>query len=112
MSKNITSILLDMLQASEKIQKYVKGKDFSAFETDDMCHSAVIRHLEIIGEAANRIPKEFHQSNPQIPWKNMIGMRNILIHAYEDVLMEEVWNAATNSIPELIAHLKRLLDDK
>jgi uncharacterized protein with HEPN domain len=88
----------------------VAGKDIEQLEGDKMCYSAVIRQLEIIGEAANRISKEFQAKHPEIPWRKVIGMRNVLIHAYDDVTVDEVWRAATISVPELVKLLEPYLE--
>jgi len=71
-----------------------------------MCQSAVIWQLEIIGEATKRLSIPFRDNHPDIPWQKMAGMRDILIHAYDAVDLDEVWNAANQSIPRLIEQLE------
>lgn len=68
MSKPVVSLLLDIQHACQRILSYTDGLSFDVFEQDDICYSAVIRQLEIIGEAANRIPKTFHIEHADIPW--------------------------------------------
>lgn len=94
--------LEDMLEAARLINQFVAGIDAQGFERDLMRQSAVIRQLEIIGEAAKCVSPDFKAANPQIPWRKMAGMRDILIHVYHGVDLKEVWIAATNSIPNLI----------
>jgi uncharacterized protein with HEPN domain len=81
--------LLDMLEASEKIQSFLKNKTFEDFLKDDMLRAAVERNLEIIGEAARRISEELKQEHPLIPWRQIIAQRNVLIHEYDDMIIRE-----------------------
>ncbi len=100
------SYITDILQAAHLIQTFAEGIEKEAFEDDLMCQSAVVRQLEIIGEATKRLSEAFKASHPLIPWRKMAGMRDILIHAYDHVDMDEVWNAATVSIPGVISLLE------
>lgn len=101
--------LWDMLDAANAISAFVAGRTFYEFQEDRMLRNAVERNMEIIGEAANRISGNFQKSNPEIPWRNIIGQRNILIHEYGEVKNERIWVVATERIPELVALLKPLL---
>jgi len=101
--------LWDMLDAASAISTFVAGRSFHDFQKDRMLRNAVERNLEIIGEAANRISENFQNSYPQIPWRNIIGQRNILIHEYGEVKNERIWVVATEKIPELVALLKPLI---
>lgn len=74
-----------------------------------MRQSAVARQLEIIGEATKRLSEEFRGAHPEVPWRHMAGMRDVLIHAYDHVDMDEVWVAATESLPKLIAEIAPLV---
>ena len=101
--------LWDMLDAARAISAFVAGRTFHDFQTDRMLRNAVERNMEIIGEAANRISESFQKSHPEIPWRNIIGQRNILIHEYGEVKNERIWVVATQSIPELVVLLNPLL---
>ena len=101
--------VLDILSAARLIQTFLMGRDRGAFESDLMCQSAVIRQLEIIGETTKRRSGAFRDNHPDIPWQKMAGMRDILIHAYDAVDIGEVWNAANQSIPQLIEQLESLV---
>jgi len=101
--------LKDILAASNAILHFIDGMDFEQFCDDDKTVSAVIKKLEIIGEAAKKIPPEITLSSLEIPWKEMAGMRDILIHSYFGTEFAAVWNAAKFSIPELISQIEKLL---
>lgn len=101
--------LKDILAASNAILHFIHGMNFEQFCEDDKTVSAVIKKLEIIGEAAKKIPPEIALSNSEIPWKEMAGMRDILIHSYFGTEFAAVWNAAKTSIPALIPRIEALL---
>ena len=90
-----------ILQSIDRIEAYLSGKDHQSFSDDFMTQDAVVRQLEIIGEATKRISKELRNINPQVPWSDMAGMRDILIHDYIDVDIDIVWKTASESIIKL-----------
>ena len=97
-----------ILQSIEKIQSYISGKDQETFSNDSITQDAVVRQLEIIGEATKRISKELRNKNSEVPWDDMAGMRDVLIHNYIDVDLNIVWKTASESIPGLKALLNKL----
>ncbi|WP_017302013.1 DUF86 domain-containing protein [Nodosilinea nodulosa] len=111
MSLRDLDYVVDILAAAHLIQSFLVGRDRGAFETDLMCQSAVIRQLEIIGEATKRLSATFRDNHPEIPWRQMAGMRDILIHAYDAVDVDEVWNVATQAIPRLVVQLGPLVSE-
>ncbi len=101
--------LLDMLEAAEKIQRYLQGKTFEDFLREDLLRDAVERNVEIIGEAARRISENLKQEHPKIPWRKIIAQRNVLVHEYNNIGKEEIWEVATLHIPRLIDTIKPLI---
>lgn len=101
--------LLDMLLAARKVMKYVQGVDFERFDQDEVLQDAVMRRIQIIGEAARKISLEFKEDHPEISWFEIIGMRNKLIHEYFRIISEKVWEAVANDIPTLIGLIEPLV---
>ncbi len=101
--------LQHMYEASQAAVEFMAGIARSDLDLDQMRLFAVIRALEIIGDAANKVTDELHAALPQIEWSAMIGMRNILAHHYFDVDVNVVWEAVTEDVPKLIEELKALL---
>ncbi len=100
--------LLDILQAARLAVAYAGGKSQEEFLWDVQCQDAVIRRLEIIGEAARRVSEQTRTDYPHLPWIEMIGMRNFLIHEYDDVDLTIVWHAVHIDLPPLIAALEEI----
>lgn len=101
MSGDSSLLTQDILEAIEKIETFVDNRTFSHFSSDQMCHDAVIRNLEVIGEAARNLPKDFVEANPDLPIKSAVEMRNVLIHDYGQVDLAIVWKTVTEDIPRL-----------
>jgi uncharacterized protein with HEPN domain len=102
--------LQHMVEAGLAAVEFVTGVSQSDFAKDQMRLFAVLRALEIIGEAANKVSDELHAATPQIEWSAMIGMRIILAHHYFDVDVNVVWEAVTEDVPRLIEELRLLLE--
>ena len=102
--------LLDILEAAKLAVAYVSNKTREDFFNDLQCQDAVIRRLEIIGEAARRISEETRAAIPDLPWSDMIGMRNVIIHEYDDVDLFIVWETVHNDLPSLIDSLEKILE--
>lgn len=100
----------DMLEAIERIQRYTGGMDERHFIADDRTVDAVIRNLEIIGEAAKRVPSQVAEQHPEIPWSRMTEMRNILVHEYHSVDPSIVFDSAHHDLPPLLGPLRSLLN--
>ncbi len=101
MQKQYRVYLEDILEAALKIQRYTKNISFKKFSENTLIADAVIRNLEIIGEAAKKIPAEIKEKNTGVEWKKMAGLRDILIHEYFGVNKEIIWDIAKNKVPAL-----------
>jgi uncharacterized protein with HEPN domain len=99
-----------MLDAIGAIQEFTDGMDFRAFVSDRKTVDAVLRNMEILGEAAKYIPEEITLAHPEVPWKDMRDMRNMLIHAYFGVNPEILWDTIQVNLPPLVEPLKKLLN--
>ena len=112
--RDVSLYLQDILDAMQASEKFVEGIGFEEFKEDDKTSSAVVRKFEIIGEASRQVPKEFRIKYPQIPWKEMAGMRDRLIHLYFGIKYELVWHTIKDVIPvvkpvilEILADIKK-----
>lgn len=101
-----------MLEAAEKAVKLTAGKTRSDLENNETFALAVTRLLEILGEAANHVPDEIQEMYPDIPWRQIIGVRNHLIHGYFDVDWDIIWQILSKDLPEVIPEIKELVDSE
>lgn len=99
----------DILQAIDKIEKYTKNMTLSEFKKNELVIDAVIRNFEIIGEASVHVPHAFRSTHPDIPWKQMTAMRNVLIHEYFGVNIGTVWQTVQIRLPTLKQQLLALI---
>src|SRR5260221_14531233 len=99
---NNQAYLLDILHSANLILEFTYKIDYEAFLEDPMRQDAVVRRTEIIGEATKRLSKEFRDEHPEIPWKEMAGMRDKVIHRYDELDFEKIWKVVQNYIPVLI----------
>ncbi len=111
MSNEFLDYIDDILDAMQKAEILVKNVTFEEFQADFRIHFALVRALEIIGEAAKRLPKSVREQYPDIPWKGMAGMRDRIIHGYDDVDLAIVWNVVQNDIPRIKPLLLKILSD-
>jgi uncharacterized protein with HEPN domain len=109
MSRDPQLRLEDILQACERLQTHIENLDFAAFDSDLKTQDAVIRVFEIIGEAVKSLPEEWIEKEPEIPWRQIAGFRDVLAHAYFAVNTSVVWAAAVEKAPLLKAACLRLL---
>jgi uncharacterized protein with HEPN domain len=109
MKREYEDYLSDMLENAEKALSFVQGMDYDVFCADDKAVYAVIRALEIIGEAARQIPEDVRQSNPTIQWREIAAMRNKLTHEYFGVNTKVIWRTLQEDLPVIIPLLKKML---
>ena len=100
--------LRHMVDAALEAQQFAAGKTRASLDQDRLLVLGVVKLVEIIGEAASKITKGFQDTHPQIPWSAIIGMRNVLIHGYFDIDLDEVWSTLQNDLPPLIAQLQAI----
>ncbi len=110
MTRTYKDYFVDMYESAVKVEKFVTGISFQEFSKDDKTQFAVIRGLEIIGEASKRIPKSLKNKHANIQWKDIAGMRDILIHDYFGVDLKVVWKTATIDIAPLKKELKPIIE--
>jgi uncharacterized protein with HEPN domain len=106
--KRIEPYLAHIQDAIKAIQNYTKGVDFETFSKDQKTQDAVIRRLEVIGEASSKLTAHFVKDNPQVPWRVIKDFRNKLIHDYWELDLELIWNVIQQDIPELQKKMKSL----
>jgi uncharacterized protein with HEPN domain len=111
MKRDLGDYIEDIIDAINKAMDFVKDLDYETFARDDKTVFAVIRACEIIGEAAKNIPDSMRTKYPAIPWKDMAGMRDKVIHEYFGVKLRIVWNAVTKELPPLKPQFGHILQD-
>lgn len=100
-----------ILVAIERVNRYIAGKTYQDLVDDDMMYYAVVKNIEIIGEAANMLTTEFQESHPNTPWKKVKGMRNYIVHEYFQIDDIVVWEVATKSLVELKEQISQYLEE-
>jgi uncharacterized protein with HEPN domain len=111
MSNEFLDYIEDILDSMDKAEILLENVNFEQFETDFRINFAVVRALEIIGEAAKRIPDTVRQEYPSIPWRGMAGMRDRIIHGYDTVDLQIVWDVVKRDIPLIEPQIKQILTD-
>lgn len=110
MKRDYNFYIKDILQSILQIESFVEGLRYEEFLKDDKTASAVIRKLEIIGEAAKQVPTRVRQKHPELPWTEMARMRDKLIHGYFGVDHEIVWKVVRERLPEVKTNVKKIID--
>lgn len=104
--------LTDIVDAAQAIARFIMGEDYYEFEQNEMMNSAVLQKLTVIGEAASRLPKEFTNRFPEIPWVDIIGFRNIAVHEYFAIRWDIAWVAASEEVPVLKEQIEKILREE
>lgn len=108
MSRDPGLYLDDIVEACAAITRYVDGVSFEAFAANDEKRSATERQVFIIGEAASRLPETIRDEAPEVPWREIVGMRNILAHGYWRIEASELWDVAVREVPTLASSVQRM----
>lgn len=101
--------LWDMRESAKAIESFVAGREFEEFLSEPLLQPAVLRQLTIIGEAAARVSPDLRQQTDHLPWRAAIGLRNLIVHAYNRIVPSAIWKIATVDVPELRRHLDALI---
>jgi uncharacterized protein with HEPN domain len=100
--------LRHMLAAAEEAMEFAQGRSREDLDTDRMLSRAVVRDIEIVGEAASQVTAETRKGLPTLPWPSIVGMRHRLVHGYFDIDLDRVWDTLIDDLPPLISELRRL----
>ncbi len=111
MNHEFGDYIADILNAAQEVEEFTEDMGFDAFAADRKTINAVIRSLEVMGEAAKRIPTEIRQRYPAIPWKQMAAMRDKLIHEYSGVDLQIVWAVVRDELPPLRPRIRGMAQD-
>lgn len=109
MSRDPKLFLQDLLDSASKVSSYTHGLTQEEFEANGMAYDAVIRNLEVIGEAAKQVPQEMRDITPDVPWRMICGFRDHLAHAYFGLDNDTVWEVITMELPALAVAVRQLL---
>lgn len=109
-SKNPKIFIEDILESIERIEEYTANKTLEEFLSDHEKQDAIIKRLEVIGEAVKNIPADIKKKYPKIPWGDMAGMRDVLIHEYFGINIKRVWDTAKNDVPKLKKQIIEILE--
>ena len=110
MSRNEIMYLMDMTESCEKVLRFTHGLTQAEFTADEKTYDAVVRNLEIVGEAAKQVSQEVRTKLPQVEWRKIAGLRDMLAHAYFGIDNVILWDVVQNKVPELLTLLNNFLD--
>lgn len=108
--RNYNLYFEDMLTSMERIEEYIGDMDFKKFKMNYMVVDAIIRNFEIIGEATKNIPNELKIKYPEIPWRKMYGLRNLISHEYFGIDYEMIWEISKNNLPQNAIDIRKIIE--
>jgi uncharacterized protein with HEPN domain len=112
MSHDHVIYLEDIKESCEKISRYTKGMNFDQFVKDDKTYDAVLRNLEIIGEAVKHLPDAIRERYPEVEWRKMAGLRDVVAHAYFGIHDEIIWDVLRSKIPALLVEVSSIIEQE
>jgi uncharacterized protein with HEPN domain len=110
MKRSPKLFLTDILESIDLIEKYTSSTTYKKFMNDNVIQDAIIRRFEIIGEATKNIPMKIRKEYPEIPWRQMAGMRDMLAHEYFGIAIKRIWDTAQKDLPRLKKQIVKLLE--
>ncbi len=109
MSRDVRIYLEDILESASRVLEYAEHMEFDDFLANKMAYDAILRNLELIGEAAKNVPNEIRGHYSQVEWRKIAGLRDVLVHQYFGLEDETLWNIVKTEVPELLEQVKRIL---
>lgn len=110
MKRNPKLFLTDIFESIELIEKYSKNLNYNKFLENNEAQDAIMRRIEIIGEAAKSVPLKIRKEHPNIPWKQIAGMRNMLAHEYFGIVMKRIWDTTQKDLPKLKKQILKIIE--
>ena len=101
--------LLDMLLAARKVRQFSQGVTWERFQADELMQNAMMMCIQQIGEAARKVSREFQEAHPEIPWREIVGMRHRLVHDYFHIIPEKVWEVVERDVPAILPLIEPLV---
>nr|WP_124104363.1 DUF86 domain-containing protein [Thermus thermophilus] len=112
MSRSHRLFLRDMLEVCEKVMRYTEGLDFDTFVRNELVYDAVLRNLEVLGEAAKKVPDPVRARYPSVEWRAIAGLRDVLAHAYFALDDATLWDIVAHKVPALAEALRQILEEE
>ena len=112
MSRNLKLYFEDIIVAGEKVIRYTEGMGFTEFVVDERTFDAVVRNLQIIGEAVKQIPPDMRLRYPQVEWRKIAGLRDVLAHAYFSLQDEMIWDIVQGKVPHLLVEVEIIVNQE
>lgn len=103
--------LRDAIDAINDILRFIEGIEFEEYQRNDLLRAATERKLEILGEASKNLSQEFRAAHDQVPWRNMIDLRNVIAHDYGELIYFRIWQVVTNHLPPILRYLREIMDE-